>query len=108
MLTEPLQAGCQATTLFIAHLTNQQVAQHLLCLQIISLLLTNPTSDSIEIAVTLTKNVGMFLSENPETKPAMAAIFQMFTNVLHEGTVDKRVQYAIEVLFEVRKTGFKV
>lgn len=35
------------------------------------------------------------------------AIFEMFKNLLHEGEIDTKVQYSIESLFAVRKTGFK-
>lgn len=34
------------------------------------------------------------------------AIFERFRGVLHEGSIDKRVQYMIEGLFAVRKTSF--
>jgi hypothetical protein len=34
------------------------------------------------------------------------AIFERFRGVLHEGEIDKRVQYMIEGLFAVRKTNF--
>ena len=48
---------------FIAHLVNQQVASELLVLQLIFLLLEHPTSDSVEIALTVTKECGQYLSE---------------------------------------------
>ena len=48
---------------FIAHLVTQQVASELLVLQLIFLLLEHPTSDSVEIAVTVTKECGQYLSE---------------------------------------------
>lgn len=34
------------------------------------------------------------------------AIFERFRGVLHEGEIDKRVQYMIEGLFAVRKNNF--
>ena len=37
-----------------------------------------------------------------------AAIFERLRNVLHEGDIDTRVQYMVEVMFAVRKDGFKV
>ena len=37
-----------------------------------------------------------------------AAMFERFRSILHEGTIDKRVQYMIEGLFAVRKANFKV
>jgi hypothetical protein len=36
-----------------------------------------------------------------------AAIFERLRTVLHEGEIDKRVQYMVEVMFAVRKDGFK-
>lgn len=37
----------------------------------------------------------------------LAAIFERLRNVLHESSIDKRVQYMIEVMFAIRKDGFK-
>lgn len=34
-------------------------------------------------------------------------MYDRFRHVMHEGDVDKRVQYTIEALFLVRKTGFE-
>lgn len=35
------------------------------------------------------------------------AIFEMLRNILHEGKLEKRIQYMIEVMFQIRKDGFK-
>lgn len=35
------------------------------------------------------------------------AIFERLRNVLHEGKIDVRVQYMVEVMFAIRKDGFK-
>ena len=48
---------------FIAHLVNQQVAHELLALEILTLLLANPTDDSVEVAVAFLKEVGQKLNE---------------------------------------------
>ena len=48
---------------FIAHLVNQQVAHELLALEILTLLLANPTDDSVEVAVAFLKEVGQKLTE---------------------------------------------
>jgi len=37
-----------------------------------------------------------------------AAVFERLRTILHEALIDKRVQYMIEVMFAVRKDGFKV
>jgi len=96
---------CVATSTFIAQLVNQQVAHHLLAFEIIILLLEKPTDDSVEIAVGFTKEVGAFLSE-AEPK-ANNSVYERFRSILHEATISKRVQYMIEVLFQVRKDRFK-
>jgi pre-mRNA-splicing factor CWC22 len=90
---------------FIAHLVNQQVAHELLALQLLTVLLEEPTDDSVEIAVNFTKEVGQLLTEL--TAEGMNAIFDRFRAILHEGDIDKRVQYTIEELFAVRKDKFK-
>ena len=43
-----------------------------------------------------------------ETTPAgVNAIFERFRTILHEGKIQRRVQYVIEKLFIVRKNRFK-
>ena len=69
------------------------------------LLLERPTDDSVEIAVGFMREVGAYLAEN--SPKANNGIFERFRAVLHEGTIDKRVQYMIEVLFQVRKDKYK-
>jgi pre-mRNA-splicing factor CWC22 len=99
------KAVCLSSTTFIAHLVNQQVAHATLAAQILILLLQKPTDDSVEIAVGLTREVGQFLEEM-ESAISMV-VFDQFRNILHEQDLDKRVQYMIEVLFQVRKDKFK-
>ena len=42
-----------------------------------------------------------------ETTPAgVNAIFERLRNILHEGKIERRVQYTIEKLFAIRKTKF--
>lgn len=38
----------------------------------------------------------------------VVAVFESLRTVLHEARIDKRVQYMIEVMFAIRKDGFKV
>jgi pre-mRNA-splicing factor CWC22 len=99
------QSVCIATSFFIAHLVNQSVADVLLALEIIILLLERPTDSSVEIAVGFMKEVGAYLAENAPKGNVEA--FDRFRAVLHEGAIDKRVQYMIEVLFQVRKDNYK-
>ena len=99
------QIVCHSTTSFLGHLVNQGVAHEIIALQILVLLLEKPTDDSVEIAVSFMREVGAFLAEN--APKASAGVFERFRAVLHEGTIDKRVQYMIEVLMQVRKDKYK-
>ena len=69
------------------------------------LLLEKPTSDSVEIACGLMREVGAFLAE--AAPKANNGVFERFRAILHESGVEKRVQYMIEVLFQVRREKFK-
>lgn len=99
------KAVCLSSTTFIAHLCNQQVAHEILAAQILLLLLNKPTDDSVEIAVGLTREVGQHIEEM--SAPIASVVFDQFRNILHEQDIDKRVQYMIEVLFQVRKDKYK-
>lgn len=89
---------------FIAHLVNHQVAHEILALQLLTVFLEDPTDDSVEIAVNFVKEVGQMLEElSPQ---GLHAIFERFRAILHEGDIDKRVQYTIENLYVIRKSGF--
>ncbi|KZZ87180.1 pre-mRNA-splicing factor cwc22 [Ascosphaera apis ARSEF 7405] len=99
------KAVCISSTTFIAHLCNQQVVHEMLAAQILLLLLHKPTDDSVEIAVGLTREVGQHLEEM--NGQIALAVFDQFRHILHEADIDKRVQYMIEVLFQVRKDHYK-
>ncbi len=49
----------------------------------------------------------MILSYVMSTLSYFSAIFERLRNILHESEIDKRVQYMIEVMFAIRKDGFK-
>ncbi|KAL2181772.1 uncharacterized protein P884DRAFT_296044 [Thermothelomyces heterothallicus CBS 202.75] len=99
------KAVCLSSTMFIAHLVNHQVVHETLAAQILLLLLAKPTDDSVEIAVGLMREVGLFLEE---MSPRITnAVFDQFRNILHEADIDRRTQYMIEVLFQVRKDRYK-
>ncbi|KAJ2229144.1 pre-mRNA-splicing factor cwc22 [Coemansia sp. RSA 1286] len=96
---------CISTAMFLAHLTNQRVAHEVLAFQLVSLLLETPTDDSVEVAVSFMREVGAFLLD--AAPRVLNAVFDTFRSILHEADIDKRVQYMIEVLFQVRRDGFK-
>ncbi|KAJ3188165.1 pre-mRNA-splicing factor cwc22 [Gaertneriomyces sp. JEL0708] len=99
------KAVCLASTKFLAHLVNQKVVDELVALQLLMLLLERPTDDSVEVAVGFTREVGAYLSE--VASRGTNAVFDRFRAILHEGTIDKRTQYMVEVLFQVRKDKFQ-
>lgn len=98
------KALCLSSTRFIAHLCNQLVAHEILGLQILAILLKNHTDDSVEIAVGFTREIGAHL-QDVVPKP-FNVTFEWFRTLLHEATLEKRVQYMIEVLFQVRREKF--
>lgn len=76
-----------------------------MALEILTLLLENATDDSVEVAVGFLKECGQKLGEiSPR---GLTAVFDSLRHVLHEADLDKRVKYMIEVMFQVRKDGFK-
>eukprot|EP01080_Neovahlkampfia_damariscottae_P004805 gene4805-8391_t len=95
---------CLSFATFIAHFVNQQVVHEILAGQIIGLLLERPTDDSVELAVNFTKECGYVL--NAISPKILNAVFERFRGILHEGEIDKRVQYMIEGLFSERKKNF--
>jgi pre-mRNA-splicing factor CWC22 len=99
------KAVAVSSSMFLAHLVNTQVVNEILIAEILLLLLNKPTDDSVEIAVAITKEVGHFLEEM--NAAISNAIFDLFRNILHEADIDKRTQYMIEVLFQVRKDKYK-
>jgi len=99
------KVNCIAFCKFIAHLVNHQVAHEVLAGQFLGLLLEKPTDDSVELAVSFTKECGQAMSA--VAPKIIHAVFERFRSILHEGQIDKRVQYIIESLFEVRRKKFE-
>ncbi|KAK9162042.1 hypothetical protein Syun_002944 [Stephania yunnanensis] len=94
-----------AATKFIAHLVNQQVAHEIIALELLTVLLENPSDDSVEVAVGFVTECGSYLQEfSPQ---GLHGIFERFRGILHEGEIDKRVQFLIEGLFAIRKAKFQ-
>ncbi|ORY70103.1 armadillo-type protein [Pseudomassariella vexata] len=99
------KAVCLSSAMFLAHLCNQQVVHEMLAAQMLLLLLSKPTDDSVEIAVGLMKEVGQHMEEM--SPPIAMAVFDQFRTILNEADIEKRVQYMVEVLFQVRRDKFK-
>ncbi|CAL9689876.1 unnamed protein product [Knipowitschia caucasica] len=100
-----LKQQCLTASKFVAHLINQNVSHEVLSLEMLTLLLERPTDDSVEVSIAFLKEVGLKLTE--VSPRGINAIFERLRNVLHESAIDKRVQYMIEVMFAIRKDGFK-
>ncbi|KAF6019582.1 ncm [Bugula neritina] len=96
---------CLSASWFIAHLVNQEVAHELLALEVLTLLLEKATDDSVELAVGFLKECGQKLTE--VSPKGINAIFERLRSILHESEVHIRVQYMIEVMFQVKKDKFK-
>ncbi|KAI3734795.1 hypothetical protein L6452_14274 [Arctium lappa] len=94
-----------AAVKFIAHLVNQQIVHELIALELLTTLLENPTDDSVEVAVGFVTECGSILQDlSPR---GLHGIFERFRGILHEGEIDKRVQFLIEGLFALRKAKFQ-
>ena len=52
-----------AAVKFIAHLVNQQVAEEIIALELVTVLLENPTDDSVEVAVGFVTECGAMLQD---------------------------------------------
>jgi len=96
---------CIAATKFLGHLVMQQVGHEVLVLELLTLLLSNPTDDSVEVSIELTKECGYYM--NDVTPQGVHSIFERFRSILHEGDLDKRTQFMIENLFALRKSNFE-
>ena len=97
-------------------------AHEVVALEILTLLLEKPTDDSVEVAIAFLKECGQYLADVSSKGLhgvctmltclsviiLVAAIFERLRSILNEGSIDKRVQYMIEVMYAVRKDGFKV
>jgi hypothetical protein len=58
-----LQPQLLAAVKFIAHLVNQQVAHEIIALELLAVLLENPTDDSVEVAVGFVTECGSMLQD---------------------------------------------
>nr|GMD19451.1 pre-mRNA-splicing factor CWC22 homolog [Ipomoea batatas] len=81
-----------------------KVVHELIALELLAVLLENPSDDSVEVAVGFVTECGSMLQDL--TPRGFHAIFERFRGILHEGEIDKRVQFLIEGLFALRKAKF--
>lgn len=89
---------------FIAHLVMHHVVDELIALDLLTLLLESPTNDSVEVAVGFVIECLSFLLMQ-EHRRVSTLVFDLFRTILHEGRLDKRVQFLIEGLFASRRAA---
>lgn len=99
------KASVLATVTFIAHLVNQNVSHEIIVLEILTLLLDKATDDSVEVAVGLLKHCGCKLQAVAPI--CCIGIYDTLKTILSEGSIDLRVRYMVEVMFAIRKDGYK-
>ena len=74
--------------------------------ELLTVLLSSPTNDSVEVAIEFVKECGYTL--NAVSVEGLHGIFaSAFGGILHEGEIDKRVEHLLEGLFAARKAGFE-
>ena len=79
-----LQVLALACVQFLAHLVNQQVAHEVVALELLMLLLEKPTDDSVEMAVTFSKECGQALTElSPKGCQGMRGIITKYEILTH-------------------------
>ena len=89
--------------MFIAHLVNQSVAHELVAFEMLIYLLETPSDDSVEIAVGFLREVGQSLDQNAPKSSTETVYTRLRAILQEESAVSKRVQYMIEVMFQVRR-----
>jgi pre-mRNA-splicing factor CWC22 len=96
---------CVASVKFVAHLYNQSVVDALLPLEIMHILASAQSNDSMELLVVFIKECGALLADS---EPRMLdELFQVLRTVVQEGEVDTRIQYLVEGLMTLRRSSFK-
>lgn len=95
----------QSSVHFVAHLTNQQVVEEKLVIQMLLLLLNEPSDDSVELAVDLIRQVGAFLEDNNAALTKL--VFDQLRQVLQGSDISQRTMYAIEAVMQERKEKFQ-
>ncbi|XP_012522441.2 pre-mRNA-splicing factor CWC22 homolog [Monomorium pharaonis] len=98
---------CISSGIFLAHLFNQHVVWEFIIVDPLTQLLEKSTNDSVEAAIEILKICGMKLTRNEIKSNVIVTIFDMLNNILHKGQLDERVQHMIQVMFEIRRDGFK-
>ncbi|KAL3622336.1 hypothetical protein CASFOL_033747 [Castilleja foliolosa] len=94
------------TSKFLAHLINQEVVYEVVALDVMLLLLGNPSSDNIRVAVNFCFECGRFLLICAPRR-TLDEIFREFNHLVKKGGLTKSDKVLILRLVVARKLGFK-
>ncbi|GMN24950.1 hypothetical protein TIFTF001_040642 [Ficus carica] len=75
-------------------------------LELLTILLENPTNDSVEVAVVFVTVCRAMLQDL--FPKALRSVFEHMRGILHEVEIEKRVQFLIEGLFTKKRMNFWV
>lgn len=95
-----------STLQFMCALVLQRVVEDIVVLQILQVLLEQPTQTSIEAAIEILESVGHFLDENSKTAANM--VFDRLRTLLQEGGLLVRSQKAISEILRLRRSGLRL
>ncbi|KAL6493927.1 hypothetical protein OROGR_031836 [Orobanche gracilis] len=90
---------------FLAHLVNQTVVYEVLAIDVLLLLLGDPSPDNIEVAVSFCMECGSSLLDYTPHK--LREIFKEFVGLLRKEGMEKRIRVGVVKLLAVRKSRFK-
>ncbi|KAL6569693.1 hypothetical protein OROMI_014207 [Orobanche minor] len=90
---------------FLAHLVNQTVVYEVLAIDVLLLLLSDPSSDNIEVSVSFCTECRSFLLDYAPHK--LHEIFKEFISLLRKEGLERRIRVAVVKLLAVRASRFK-
>ncbi|CAH8391370.1 unnamed protein product [Eruca vesicaria subsp. sativa] len=90
---------------FLAHLVNQRVVTESIALEVIEMLLGEPTEESVEVAGVFVRECGALLLElSPRV---LSLVFDVFRRIVQEGDLEFRSRCLVESLMAVRRSNFE-
>lgn len=104
-IEESDRGACVASVKFIAHLFNQSVVDEGLPLEVMNVLIGAVSDDSVELLVVFVKECGAVLGEADPRN--LDAVLQSLRRLVQEGEVSTRIQYLVDGLLALKRSGFK-
>lgn len=97
--------ACLSACRFLVHLIHQKVVHEILSLDMLVLLIDVGTNDSVEVAITLFNECGKKMEDI--SSKGVNGVFGILKHMIRQEKLDKRIEYMLEAIFQVRKEGFK-